>query len=173
MAATLNPSSHQSSKFKMPQLVGSNSQSRLFQHVQHEGHDESAQNSATRQARLIDQVLDDVFSPDKNFSKSPQGIRSSQKDDGMYPSQQYRELNNNSVLSATSSSHLNPGVHGGDPRLSDMLHLPTPYSRNPQRASSNFTQQPQISPNAAKKQQTLSSAGRHSNQELEQAIIKE
>lgn len=141
--------------------------------MHHEGHDESAQNSATRQARLIDQVLDDVFSPDKNFSKSPQGIRSSQKDDGMYPSQQYRELNNNSVLSATSSSHLNPGVHGGDPRLSDMLHLPTPYSRNPQRASSNFTQQPQISPNAAKKQQTLSSAGRHSNQELEQAILKE
>jgi hypothetical protein len=157
----------------MPQLVGSNSQSRLFHQVQREEEHDSAQNSATRQARLIDQVLDDVFSPEKNFSKSPQGgLRTSQKDDGggMYPSQQYREMNNNSVLSATSSSHLNPGAHGGDPRLSDMLHLPTPYSRNPgqQRASSNFTQ-PGLSPNAlaAKKQQTLSSAGRHSNHELE------
>ena len=54
----------------MPQLVGSNSQSRLFQHVQQEEND-SAPNSATRQARIIDQVLDDVFSPEKNYSKSP------------------------------------------------------------------------------------------------------
>lgn len=110
----MDPSAH-----KLPKLVGSNSQSRLFHHVQRAEENDSAQNSASRQARFIDQVLDDVFSPDKNFSKSPQGgIRSSQKDD------------NTNVLSATSSSHLNPG-QGGDPRLSDMLHLPTPYSRNP------------------------------------------
>lgn len=55
---------------KMPQLVGSNSQSRLFQHVQRDENG-SAPNSATRQARIIDQVLDDVFSPEKNYSKSP------------------------------------------------------------------------------------------------------
>ena len=59
------------SKLKMPQLVGSNSQSRLFQHVQRDDGDEQQTNSASRQARLIDQVLDDVFSPEKNFSKSP------------------------------------------------------------------------------------------------------
>ena len=75
--------------------------------------------------------------------------------------------------------HLNAGQNPN--RLSDQLHLPAPYSRNAVNApggrnaqySTHGQQLGVASPQTTKKQQTMSSVGRNSNLEIEQAILKD